>query len=104
MDAHPKVAFVKTRWIEVKSLRNRCVTHNSERVGRRRTPLQLGPALAPALTRCLSAARLRQRASRQPAFNGHRSSRVHRESSPFQSRQTYLQTPCPLGHPDMGCE
>ena len=34
--------------------------YNSRRVGRRRSPLQLGPALAPALTRCLSL-----RASRQ---------------------------------------
>jgi hypothetical protein len=34
-------------------------THNSERVGRRRSPLQLGPALAPALTRCLSPRALR---------------------------------------------
>jgi len=33
-------------------------------VGRRRPPIQLGLALAPALTCCLSAARLRQRASR----------------------------------------
>src|SRR5689334_19503220 len=30
---------------------------NSRRVGRRRTPIQLELALAPALTRCLSAAR-----------------------------------------------
>jgi hypothetical protein len=33
-------------------------THNSERVGWRRPPIQLGLALAPALTCCLSAARL----------------------------------------------
>jgi hypothetical protein len=50
-------------------------THNSERVRRRRSPLQSGtpsPLHSPAAGRC---APYSKRSSRQPALNGHRTSR-----------------------------
>src|SRR5882724_3009153 len=47
------------------------LTHNSQWVGRRRPLIQLGLALAPALTCCLSPTTARQRPLRQPAFKGH---------------------------------